>query len=1246
LCCYRSGSFITNAPDAGSCTAYNPAFTYMYADYLHEDKLGYQACCKDSSSDGLCEAFYALRPTGDCASETFYRADTIGDPHIITFDEKNYVFNGWGEYTMMTLNTPDVNFTLQGRTDLAETESGQLCNATVFAAFGAEENGVRMFVGLDPGNKSSLIIYANGTDYSFQFQNNTDFLVDTEDFQLARDINVLYASFPSGISIGVSVRIKSLAVSVSLPLAFQGQTLGLLGNNNGKKEDDLVLPDGTMLPNNLTERQIFEQFGKKWQVSQSDSVMRYGPREGPANYTHPDFMPIFLDEQPADVRKGAEAVCGPSNFPCIYDYFATGSSAFALDSKQVKDEADETNVLIRHDDDNDEITYHVEEDGTGAVQIDSITGRVRFVPDALQPFVARFFVKDSHNVPSPALSPIIIICSGCSGHGSCDYSRYSFADRGNYNFQFAACVCEPSWDGLDCEKDRDGCIGNPCLEQQTCTDLTPDQQGGSSVGYDCGPCPEGYRTDPVSQNCVDVDECSMDKCEMDCFNTAGTYACSCNAGYRLDNNGHTCWDINECREKTDNCEQICTNTLGSYECQCEEGYTLDSSGTKCLQDKETASVCRNAGCSQGCKKSSDGIASQCFCRPGYDLDLTDNKTCVDHDDVPGWDLLATVLQFRRRYGSDCELTCRCEGRGTGCHPVTGCVCEDGWSGAHCEDDVDECSRIPSVCGDNQLCINTQGSYACGCPDGYTLTSEGTACTDIDECEEDSLLSTCGSLERCVNVPGTFYCECLRGFRRTDNECTDIDECASSKNDCEQICVNVPGTYNCECYYGYRLNMDRATLSDVCAEQGLACTHGCTLSDVDDRAFCFCRTGYQLDSDQQTCVDIDECSTNVCDQQCENSPGSYRCLCNKGFTLNSRTGTCEASASCRRKDCPTQNGGCSEEKCFCNNGYTLTSDHNNCLLTDVDWCAVAQCGHDCEETRDGKSFICSCRPGYLLQNDGTSCEGQKTVKVSFILEGVIVEQADLSDTNSESYSLWSRSATQALDRWLRPKVRGFVSVTILALRVGSLVIDTEIVVDETNSDAVPTLSMALLDLAGDSLAVNNQMGNVKVAINDVDAEDNTLTIVLAIVISLIVIIAIIVIVLYILKRRKKKSATITDTCEEDPGAKSGKGASDNDNLTEIIATEDHNALLSTMPDPPRQSSGNIPGQFPNPLFEPAQHPPEKLDSSEASPADRPHSASSNVSATGGTDGRDTTMTQATGENTTSAIGTDQKSETDP
>ena len=51
---------------------------------------------------------------------------------------------------MITLTSGDLSFTLQGRTGLAETESGSVTNATVFTAFGAEENGVRVFVGIDP----------------------------------------------------------------------------------------------------------------------------------------------------------------------------------------------------------------------------------------------------------------------------------------------------------------------------------------------------------------------------------------------------------------------------------------------------------------------------------------------------------------------------------------------------------------------------------------------------------------------------------------------------------------------------------------------------------------------------------------------------------------------------------------------------------------------------------------------------------------------------------------------------------------------------------------------------------------------------------------------------------------------------------------------------------------------------------------------------------------------------------------
>lgn len=44
----------------------------------------------------------------------------------------------------------------------------------------------------------------------------------------------------------------------------------------------------------------------------------------------------------------------------------------------------------------------------------------------------------------------------------------------------------------------------------------------------------------------------------------------------------------------------------------------------------------------------------------------------------------------------------------------------GWNGANCTDDVDECSVNDAVCGHKtgSKCTNTIGSYACPCRPGY------------------------------------------------------------------------------------------------------------------------------------------------------------------------------------------------------------------------------------------------------------------------------------------------------------------------------------------------------------------------------------------------------------------------------------------------------------------------------------------------------------------------------------------------
>ncbi len=39
-----------------------------------------------------------------------------GDPHITNLDGGVFTFNGWGEYTLLDINTANTSFVLQGRT--------------------------------------------------------------------------------------------------------------------------------------------------------------------------------------------------------------------------------------------------------------------------------------------------------------------------------------------------------------------------------------------------------------------------------------------------------------------------------------------------------------------------------------------------------------------------------------------------------------------------------------------------------------------------------------------------------------------------------------------------------------------------------------------------------------------------------------------------------------------------------------------------------------------------------------------------------------------------------------------------------------------------------------------------------------------------------------------------------------------------------------------------------------------------
>lgn len=63
------------------------------------------------------------------------------------------------------------------------------------------------------------------------------------------------------------------------------------------------------------------------------------------------------------------------------------------------------------------------------------------------------------------------------------------------------------------------------------------------------------------------------------------------------------------------------------------------------------------------------------------------------------------------------------------------------------------------CGASATCVNTQGSFECVCPAGFTGDPQ-RACSDINEC---GLTTTCSANAKCLNVPGSFKCFCPPGF---------------------------------------------------------------------------------------------------------------------------------------------------------------------------------------------------------------------------------------------------------------------------------------------------------------------------------------------------------------------------------------------------------------------------------------------------------------------------------------------------
>ncbi|XP_054014775.1 protein mesh isoform X2 [Hylaeus anthracinus] len=315
--------------------------------HWYHDILPFYMCCMWQEEHAVgCETFrFERRPTQDCvAYQSPAVATVFGDPHIITFDNLEYTFNGKGEFVLVRVNNEKDKLDVQARFEQMPNNLYGEVRATQLTSIAARgNNSIPIEVRLRPKHaqwRYRLDVFADNRRVYFdrpsiKFQHFPGVVVYTPTYILNQSEVIIM--FDTGAGVEVVENEGFMTARVYLPWTYLNKTTGLFGKWNVDIADDLLTPDGQ--PVTTTNLNHFEavhrDFAIKWMLEDKEDDLKGGAlftREfgrTASYYANRTFEPEYrkfaqeiIPSNRTDDVKQALDLCGDS-YQCQYDYSMT-----------------------------------------------------------------------------------------------------------------------------------------------------------------------------------------------------------------------------------------------------------------------------------------------------------------------------------------------------------------------------------------------------------------------------------------------------------------------------------------------------------------------------------------------------------------------------------------------------------------------------------------------------------------------------------------------------------------------------------------------------------------------------------------------------------------------------------------------------------------------------------------------------------------------------------------------------------